>query len=43
LIKTIARDGDDVSVDPVTSVTYDEVADSVFALPEAVRRVKAKQ
>jgi hypothetical protein len=41
--KTIGRDGDDVSVETITSVTYDDVADSVVALPAAVRRVKAKQ
>jgi hypothetical protein len=36
--KTTSRDGDDVSVDHLTSVTYDDVDDTVFALPEAVRQ-----
>ena len=35
---TTSRDGDDVSVDRITSVTYDDVDDAAFALPEAVRR-----
>lgn len=36
--KTIGRDGDNVSVDLITSVTYDDVPDSVFAVPQAVRK-----
>jgi hypothetical protein len=36
--KTTSRDGDAVSVDLVESVTFDDVADSVFTLPEAVRK-----
>lgn len=36
--KITNRDGDDVSVDRLTSVTYDDVDDQVFALPEAVRQ-----
>jgi hypothetical protein len=40
--KTTSRDGNDVFISTVTSVTYDDVADSVFALPEAVRKEKAK-
>jgi hypothetical protein len=37
--KTISRDGDDVSVDRIVSVTYDDVDDTAFALPDAVRKV----
>lgn len=36
--KTISRDGNDVSVDRLTSVRYDDVDDHVFLLPEAVRQ-----
>jgi len=36
--KTTSRDGDDVSVDRIVSVTYDDVDDKLFALPEAVRK-----
>jgi putative heme iron utilization protein len=36
--KTTSRDGNDVSVDRIVSVTYDDVDDKVFALPEAVRK-----
>jgi len=39
--KTTSRDGDDVSVDLVESVTFDDVGDSVFTLPEAVRKAIA--
>jgi hypothetical protein len=39
--KTTSRDGNDVYISTITSVTYDDVPDSVFALPEAVRRAKA--
>jgi hypothetical protein len=38
--KTIGRDGDDVSVETINSVTWDDVPDSVFALPEVVRKAK---
>jgi len=36
-VKTTTRDGDSLSVFMITSVTYDDVSDSVFELPEAVR------
>jgi hypothetical protein len=36
-----SRDGDDVSVDRIASVTYDDVDDAMFALPEAVRKAVA--
>jgi hypothetical protein len=36
--KTVSRDGDDVAITLVTAVTYDDVDDSVFALPEEVKR-----
>jgi hypothetical protein len=39
--KTTSRDGDDVSVDLVESVTFDDVGDSVFTLPGAVRKAMA--
>jgi len=35
--KTTTRDGDSLSVFTITSVTYDDVPDSTFALPQAVR------
>lgn len=38
---TTSRDGNDVSVDRIASVTYDDVDDAVFALPEAVRKAVA--
>jgi hypothetical protein len=38
--KTTSRDGDDLTISLITSVTYDDVDDSVFALPDAVKRVK---
>jgi hypothetical protein len=41
-VKTTSRDGNDVYITTVTSVTWDDVADSVFALPEAVQKEKAK-
>jgi hypothetical protein len=41
-VKTTSRDGNDVYIATVTSVTYDDVADSVFVLPEPVRKEKAK-
>jgi hypothetical protein len=36
--KTTSRDGDDVSVDRIMSVTYDDVDDSMFLLPYHVRK-----
>jgi len=36
--KTTSRDGDDVSVDRITSVTYDDLDDAVFVLPDAVQK-----
>lgn len=36
--KNTSRDGDDLSVFTITSVTFDDVDDSVFTLPEAVRK-----
>jgi hypothetical protein len=42
--KTTSRDGDDLSISLITSVTYDDVSDDVFALPEAVKKaVEAKK
>jgi hypothetical protein len=40
--KMTSRDGNDVYIATVTSVTYDDVADSIFALPDAVQKEKAK-
>ena len=39
--KAISRDGDDLAITLTTSVTYDDVDDSVFALPEAVKKAAA--
>lgn len=39
--KTTSRDGNDLSISLITSVTYDDVDDSVFALPEAVKQALA--
>ena len=36
-VKNTSRDGDEVSVFTITSVTWDDVSDSVFELPVAVR------
>jgi hypothetical protein len=36
--KVTSRDGNDVTIDRLESVTYDDVDDQVFALPEAVRQ-----
>lgn len=36
--KSTSRDGNNLSVSLITSVTYDDVDDSVFALPEAVKQ-----
>jgi hypothetical protein len=41
-VKTTSRHGNDVFIATVTSVTYDDVADSVFALPGAVRKGKTR-
>lgn len=41
--KTTSRDGDDLSLSLITSVTYDDVQDSVFALPEAVKKADASK
>ena len=35
--KTTSRDGDDITITLITSVSYDDVDDSVFALPQEVR------
>lgn len=40
-VKTTSRDGDDLSISLVSSVTYDDVDDAVFALPEAVKKAGA--
>jgi hypothetical protein len=39
--KTTSRDGDDVSVSLVTAVTYDDVSDEIFVLPDAVKKALA--
>lgn len=39
--KAASREGDDLAITLITSVTYDDVKDSVFALPEAVRKAAA--
>jgi hypothetical protein len=39
--KTTHREGRDVTIFRITSVTYDDVADEVFALPEAVKSALA--
>lgn len=39
--KTTSRDGKDLAITLITSVTYDDVQDSVFALPEAVKNAEA--
>jgi hypothetical protein len=36
--KTTSRDGDDLAISFITSVTWDDVDDAVFALPEAVKK-----
>jgi hypothetical protein len=41
--KTTGRDATGVSVSLVTSVTYDDVDDSVFALPAAVKKALAQE
>lgn len=40
--KTIGRDGNDLSISLVTSVTYDDVDEAIFALPEAVQKALAQ-
>jgi hypothetical protein len=40
-VKDTSRDGDDLSIFTITSVTYDNVGDAVFRLPEAVQKAKA--
>jgi hypothetical protein len=40
-VKDTSRDGDTLSIFTITSVTYDDVDDGVFALPEAVQKAKA--
>jgi len=39
--KATSRDGDDLSISLITSVTYDDVSDDVFELPEAVKSALA--
>ncbi|HEY6352008.1 MAG TPA: hypothetical protein VI636_21645 [Candidatus Angelobacter sp.] len=41
--KTTSRDGNDLAVVLITSVTYDDVDDSVFALPDAVKQAATAQ
>lgn len=36
--KTTSRDGNDLAVSVITSVTFDDVDDSVFSLPDAVKQ-----
>ena len=36
--KTTSREGDELAISLVTSVTYDDVDDAVFALPDAVKK-----
>lgn len=40
--KTTSREGDDLAISLVTSITYDDVEDTVFALPEAVKNSSGK-
>jgi hypothetical protein len=42
-VKTTGRDANGVSIGLVTSVTYDDVDDSVFALPDAVKKALAQE
>ena len=39
--KTTSREGDQMAITLVTSVSYDDVDDSVFTLPEAVKKAAA--
>lgn len=41
--KNTHREGGDVSIFRITSVTYDDVSDEVFALPEAVKAALAEK
>ena len=41
--KTTGRDADGVSIALITSVTYDDVDDSVFVLPDAVKQAVAQE
>lgn len=41
--KTTSRDGDDLTISLITSVTYDDVADDVFTLPAAVKAAAAQK
>ena len=34
-VKATSREGDDLAIILITSVTYDDVNDSVFALPDS--------
>lgn len=40
--KTMGREAGDISIGLIISVTYDDVDDAVFALPEAVQNAIAK-
>jgi hypothetical protein len=39
--KTASLDGDDLSIERITPVTFDDVDDAVFALMEAVKKAAA--
>lgn len=41
--KSTSRDGDDLSISLITSVTYDDVDDQVFALPPAIKAALASE
>lgn len=38
--KTTSREGDELAISLVTSITYNDVDDAVFALPEAVKKAQ---
>lgn len=40
--KTTGREGGDISIGLITSVTYDDVDDAVFVLPDAVKKAIAQ-
>jgi hypothetical protein len=40
--RTTTRDGNDLTISLTTTVTYDDVYDSVFVLPETVRKAAAR-
>jgi hypothetical protein len=42
-VKTVSRDGDTLSIFSVTTISYDDVDDSIFALPRPVRERLLKQ